>query len=205
MNLTHHIQLRYVQRVQGIKNDRAANAYLAKHNYEVFYKTCEMINKATLIYERFSPAGTGATYNYFMSEEDILFVQSSNTGEWITLYHVRLEDEEDTNTELISKYLKQLRQNNDTLQKLNKLKQGLDEQAKKYEYQAADIEKHFGPDYSEDKRFEAYVHEVQANAKVAIEKALSVTMEIRETKRNSRQVLDKLLFGFKYQFEQQAT
>lgn len=204
MNLTYHIQLRYVQRIKGIKKERDAATYLLNHSHEVFYHTSQIIKEANLIAERFSPEGAGSTYNYYISGENMLVVQSYNTREWITLYPIELEKNKKLNIQLIQVYLRHLRHNNEETNKLKALKESKDYLASSLERQLDEMLSIFGENYP-DNQVQSYINELKKRVTTAIQEALKTTMSIRELKRDSRQVLDKLLFGFKEKLDEAKT
>lgn len=204
MHLTYHIQLRYVQRIKGVKNERDAATYLSQHKYEIFYQIHRMINESTLIYERFSPEGTGATYNYYLFGVNTLIVQSYNSKEWVTLYPIELESDARLNEDLIRSYMRYIHTHCEKINKLQATKQVKDVEAAALEFHYCEMVDMFGENPTDEKIYE-HIRKMSEKTQGTIKEAMEATIAIRDVKRDIRRILDKLLFGFKERLEEEKT
>lgn len=182
MIFTDHAILRYVQRVLGYKDKAIALAYIKDNKYEVTYTLLNLVNNAKVLYESFSYEGGGETCKYLIAGETLLVV-SRNNNVLITMYDIKVSENRDMNRELVESYVREIKRNNDTVQKKNSKKTKFDLQSRNLEYAI--------------KRKEEELAELHGELAKSIEDSRWYTTTGKELRHENRELMGELMYGYK--------
>lgn len=182
MFIKDHAKLRYVQRVMKTEDVKVAQDYVKKNEFEVSYRLLEMLNKAELIYTAYAPVKGQNTYDYYVYEE-FLIVTGMNKTELITLYDIIVDSNVEQNEKKIREYIKDIKRNINKINVANIQKEKQDQETVSLEFAIEQTNE--------------YLAKLEQMRQKSIDKCKDQTKEIKSMRLENRELMTKILFGFK--------
>lgn len=97
MNITNHAKERYLERIQGITDDKTRKQYLAVNNERIEKEILDMYNYSALIYTG-QLGGDKTTKDYYMNKDTALVVGGDDI---VTIYPIKFNFPEHTQSVVI--------------------------------------------------------------------------------------------------------
>lgn len=185
MEFSHHALVRFVQRVVGIVNEEAAEKYLKNNKYEVNYKLLRFVNESKMLYDRLTYRDSSEVFKYLING-DILVVIASNSNKVVTLYDIKIDLDDVNNHEKLMEFTKVIRRNADKLVRK-------DSEKKKSELESRKLEAIIA-------RKEQELEDLRAELADSVLVSRGIVSEIRDLKRENKDLMEQIMFGFKKYF-----
>lgn len=182
MIFSNHALLRFVQRVVEIEDESEALKYIEVYKYEVYYELLKLINESDVLFHRFSIDGEGKSYKYLI-KGDILIIISPAKNVVVSLYDIKVDSNEEANSEKVREYTKRIKRNKDAILKKESKKNENDMESRKLEY------------IIEHKERELEQLKSELNCSIDISKHIAA--ETKNLRHESRALMRKIMFGFK--------
>ncbi|WP_273125889.1 hypothetical protein [Bacillus weihaiensis] len=182
MFIRDHAKERYVERVVGVNEKKDIKKYIAEHNFEICFKIMEMVNEAELLHDSFAVSKGATTYCYYING-DYLIVLTFNKKEVITIYNLVLDLKENKNHRLIKEHVKTIRKNINLIKRKEEIKNRQDNETMSIEY-AIDLTRES-------------LRKLESSREHSIETCVKMTKEIKEIRYENRELMTKLMFGFR--------
>jgi predicted CopG family antitoxin len=181
IQLTYHIQQRYVQRIMNIQNEEEARYYLAVNNADVIKKVYELFRASRFIGRAPYEKTNNTICDFYITDEHVLLIVEHHTQTAVTLYPVKIKEKTIENSDEINRYLKQIAISDNRYGELNRIKESTDLLSRNIEYAI------------ERKKAELETLEDELNKSIELSK--SIKWEMTEAKRKSKDCLNRLRWG----------
>lgn len=192
MKITQHIKERYVERV--LKIEEGIEDYIIRNNSEVLEGILHLINGAKMLYENYSLQGSCDTNNILV-HGNFIIIMSQGNRQAITLWDIFDE------VENIYEF-QELKDMINSIPRMENRRKRLNEQKNKQDFHSRKLENTFEwiiKNKSTIKSIwvEYHINSLETEIEDSIEKSKKILSEMKKIKREIREMMDKIMYGFK--------